>query len=156
MNRFSDLLFMQKLLYHRVFIHNYEKFSERERGRERDWDLVVVVVVLGVFHNFLYLNLVILEKRMIQSRLFSFMNAVYDISIWALRNQWKTQKPKQEKKTSSPENNWRNPRWNLTHAEKWKTKYIYTSMVLTAGLLILSRCFWILLSLKLLTCLCLE
>ena len=78
---------MQKLLYHRVFIHNYEKFSERERGRERDWDLVVVVVVLGVFHNFLYLNLVILEKRMIQSRLFSFMNAVYDISIWALRNQ---------------------------------------------------------------------
>ena len=80
---------MQKLLYHRVFIHNYEeKFSERERegGRERDWDLVVVVV-LGVLHNFLYLNLVILEKRMIQSRLFSFMNAVYDISIWALRNQ---------------------------------------------------------------------
>lgn len=49
--------------------------------------VVVLVVVVGLLYNFLYLNFVILEKRMIQSWLFSFMNAVYDIPIWALINQ---------------------------------------------------------------------
>lgn len=75
------------------------------------------------------------------------MDAINDISIWALQGS--------QKMTSNDERT-DEIQWKYTDNDKWSSeekKRMYTSIVMTAGLLILSKCLFIRSSLKLLTCL---
>lgn len=98
---------------------------------------------------FCYLDLVILQKRMIKGCLLFFVNTIYDVSIWALRIKAWNIKLIHKNPISCKT---RKRKKKLTNI---KLNYVPTSIVRTAGLLIFFKCLSILAILRLLTCLCL-